>query len=105
MAAYRITLSAVHNNIPGYIRFSCSIEKETSPSIWEPLDNSPTSIDLSRFAISKIINSDKSASTQRTEILEILRHNTALLEIIANDRINDALTDLLPSGWPVTINL
>jgi len=102
---YRITLTNATTTRDDHISFPCSIEKETAPDVWTPVDNAPAAILVPARNILGILRRDVDDTTKRQELLLLIKHHTRSLDPIIGDAAIDALEALLPTGWPVTVEL
>jgi len=102
---YRITVTDAHPTAHDRIEFSCSIETSDDGTNWTPLAGAPTTLPLPLSAVCDVLRSDRTDTEKRAALLELFRTQARSLPAVQGAAAIEALEDLLPAGWPVTVNL
>ena len=102
---YRITITAAQPTAKEQIELSCSIEESDDGTTWTALAGAPTTLLLPLSAVRDALRSNPLDADKRAALLELIRTETRALSILAGAVAVEAIEDLLPAGWPVTVAL
>ena len=102
---YRITVTDAQPTAHDRIEFSCSIETSDDGTNWTPLAGAPTTLPLPLSAVRDALRSNVLDTDKRAALLELIRTEARSLNMIIEAAAIEAIEDLLPAGWPVTVDL
>lgn len=105
MADYRVRVTSGEAAANADIHLDAWLEKETSPDVWEPIPLGHRTLVLDGAAVLAITGSGGTDQQKRAALLELFRAEAESWGIDESDEAYNALYDLLPSGWPVNVNL
>lgn len=101
---YRIIITGTEPTADNTIRFHCLIETKASGD-WLQLTGSPTYIEIKTGEILTILRRNIAKANQHQEILTLFNEHARSLPLLIADAAIPRLEALLPTGWPVTVNL
>ena len=102
--AYRITITDAAPTDEGLIRFACAIETDVSGT-WQPLPAAPAYIQIKAQDVLAVIRRPIADTEKRAELLAVLKTHMRGLPILIAAVTIDQVHTLLPSGWPITVEL
>ena len=103
---YRARIVSGEAAANGDIHLDVWIEKEAETDSWEPVPNGHRTLVLDGSAVLTITGDEELSDQEKLAALaELFRREAASWGIDKSDDAYTQLTELLPNGWPVTVNL
>ena len=105
MADYRVRVESGEAAANGDIHLDVYVEKETDTDVWEPIPLGHRTMVLNGAAVMAITGGAGTDAQKRAALLELFRAEAESWGIAESDEAYNALYDLLPAGWPVSVVL
>ena len=102
---YRVWVYSGEAAANGDLHLQVRVERETSPDVWELIPYGSRTMVLNGAAVLAITGSSGTDQQKRAALLELFRQEAASWGIDKSDDAYNQLYDLLPAGWPVSVNL
>jgi len=105
MANYRARVENGEPAADGDVHLDCWIEKEVEPGVWENVPMGHRTLVLDGAAVLSITESAMSDPQKLVALQDLFCQEAEGWGIHESDDAYSQLYDLLPSGWPVMVNL
>ena len=102
---YRIIATGARPTAKDRIVLDCSFQTSQDGETWAAIEGAPATLELSLSAVRGALRSPGGEPEQRTALQELIRTTARSLPILAGAVAVEQISDLLPSGWPVTIRV
>lgn len=102
---YRARVTSGEAAANGDVHLDCWIEKEQEEDVWVPVVNGHRTMVLDGAAVLAITESGMTDAEKRAALLELFRQEAASWGIHESDDAYTQMEGLMPTGWPVTVNL
>ena len=102
---YRVTVTDAQSTDRDQILLVCSIEQSVYGTVWIALEGAPTSLTLPFSAVRGALRVPGGPAEKRSALIELIRKTTRSLPALYGAVAVNKIEELLPTGWPVTVNL
>ncbi len=102
---YRVRVESGESAANGDLHLGAWVEKETAPDVWELIPLGHRTMVLNGARVLAITGGAGTDAQKRAALLELFRAEAASWGIDESDEAYNELYDLLPGGWPVSVNL
>ena len=101
---YRVTVTAASPNEREEILLACTFQTSDDGENWTALEGAPSSIALPLSSVRGALRLPTDAE-QRAALQELIRTTARALSALKGAVAIERIEDLLPTGWPVAIDL
>ena len=102
---YRVHILDAEPASNGDLHMDAWVQKETAPDVWQLIPLGHRTMVLDGAAVLAITEGAGTDQQKRAALLELFRQEAASWGIDKSDDAYNQLYDLLPAGWPVSVNL
>lgn len=105
MANYRITITGARATGEEQVRLDCVIERQNELNGWDLVEGAPGYLPVRTNALLSILKSSDSDAVKRLSLSDLVRSTARAMPELQGMLAIDRIVALLPSGWPVTVEL
>lgn len=102
---YRAKIASGKAAADGTVHFDCWIERESEPDVWEVVPMGHRTLVRSSATILSITESEMSDQEKLDALCALLCEEATNWGIHKSDDAYNQMYDLLPTGWPVNVDL
>ena len=105
MANYRITVTGARPAGDTTVKFDCVVERQNDVNGWDLVEGAPAYLPVPTNALLSIVRSSDSDAVKRIALSDLVRQTARSMPETQGILAIDRIVALLPSGWPVTVEL
>ena len=102
---YRITITDAQATDKEQINLHCTIQQSADGETWTDLEGAPTALFLPLSSVRGALRAPGGKPEQRAALQELIRTTARALPALYGAVAVEAIEELLPHGWPVTLPL
>lgn len=102
---YRVRVESGEPAANGDVHLDCWVQKEVEPDVWQNVPTGHRTLVLDGAAVLSITESAMTDPQKLAALRELFSQEAASWGIHRSDDAYNQLHNLLPGGWPVTVNL
>ena len=102
--SYRVRITGAMPGRRGALRLACVVEREEDGS-WVGVSGAPGHLDVDAAAVLQVLHEEATEAEKRTALMEVIRKAARGHEDVVAVVAIGQVEALLPTGWPVTVEL